>query len=338
MAAWSELPENRSARACWRRRSRHRGALAVRFALAVGFALAAALGAAASAQRSPVYEVLGPVPVEEVLDGDTIVLRSNLGPRIVRLIGIDTPEVAHPEKGREPFGPQASAFTRRLLAPGARVWVELDLEIEDAYGRLLAYVYRPNPAGSWRIDGRSASMVNLEIARAGMARVLSIAPNLLYEDVVEAAVSEARAEGRGMFGHAPDAAVPLDEQREVEGGAAAPPARAPGGDALRIHCVLYDPATREDEAGEWVEVEVLEPIDTRGHYLHDEGSGARFPLPNGPQRPGTIRIENRGAAAWNNGGDTIYLKRGAEVVDEWTYPDVAEDGEVVCRDGTVHTP
>jgi micrococcal nuclease len=309
-----------------------------RLAVAAGLALVAALLLWVSAQRSPVYEVLGPVPVEEVVDGDTIVLRSDLGPRVVRLIGIDTPEVAHPEKGREPFGPQASAYTARLLPRGTPVWVELDLEIEDAYGRLLAYVYRPDPDGRWRVEGRPASMVNLEIARAGMARVLSIAPNRLYQDLFEAAVAEARAEGRGLFGDAPDAVVPPDEQRDVAGGAAAPPERAPEGGALRIHCVLYDPATNEDEAGEWVEVQVREPIDTRGHYLHDEGSGARFPLPSGPQQPGTIRIENPGAAAWNNGGDTIYLKRGDEVVDAWTYPDAAEDGEVVCRDGTVHRP
>ena len=310
----------------------------LRVLVATGLVLAAAYAATAHAQRSPVYEVLGPAPVEQVVDGDTIVVRSDLGPRIVRLIGIDTPEVRHPEKGREPFGPEASAFTRRLLPPGTRVWVELDLEIEDAYGRLLAYVYRPDPAGRWRIDGRPASMVNLEIARAGMARALSIEPNRLYEDLFESAVSEARTEGRGMFGDALDAVVPLDEQRDVAGGAAAPPERPSQGGALRIRCVLYDPATNEDEAGEWVEVEVLEPIDTRGHFLHDEGSGARFPLPAGPQQPGTIRIENHGAAAWNNGGDTIYLKRGGEVVDQWTYPDVAEDGEVVCRDGTVRTP
>ncbi len=292
----------------------------------------------ALAQRSPVHEVLGPVAVDQVVDGDTIVLRSDLGPRVVRLVGIDTPEVAHPEKGREPFGPEASAFTRRLLSPGTRVWVELDLEIEDAYGRLLAYVYRPDPGGRWRIDGRAASMVNLEIARAGMARVLSIEPNLLYEDLFETAVSEARADGRGMFGDALDAVVPLDEQRDVAGGAAAPRERPFQGGALRIRCVLYDPATNEDEVGEWVEVEVLEPIDTRGHFLHDEGSGARFPLPAGPKQPGTIRIENLGEAVWNNGGDTIYLKRGDEIVDQWAYPDVADDGEVVCRDGTVRTP
>jgi hypothetical protein len=49
-------------------------------------------------------------------------------------------------------------------------------------------------------------------------------------------------------------------------------------------------------------------------------------------------IENPGAAAWNNGGDTIYLTRGGAIVDQWTYPDVADDGQVVCRDGTVRRP
>jgi endonuclease YncB( thermonuclease family) len=294
--------------------------------------LAVAIVVPVSAQRSPVYEALGPLPVEEVVDGDTIVLRSDLGPRVVRLIGIDTPEVAHPEKGREPFGPEASAFTARLLPPGTPVWVELDLEIEDAYGRLLAYVYRPDPAGRWRIAGRPASMVNLEIARAGLARVLSIEPNLLYEDLVQAAVAEARAEGRGLFADARDAAVPPDEQRDVAGGAAA--ASPPGVERvpLRIHCINYDPSAELDENAEWVEVEVLEPFDTRGYFLFDRGSKERFNLPSGVQEAGVLRIRNPGQGVWNTGGDTVVLRQGERVIDEWTYEPIDQQDRPICRD------
>lgn len=287
----------------------------------------AALGVAI-AQRTPVNPVLGPAPVTEVLDGDTVILRSNLGPRIVRLIGIDTPEVAHPEKGRERFGPEASAFTKELLPPGTEVRVELDLEAEDVYGRLLAYLYVRDEEGRWEIDGRRYAMVNLEIARSGWATVLTIPPNGVYADLFEAAVAEARRAGLGMF--APDdPPVAAEEAGGVFGGA------APEGDGpIRIACVNYDPSAELDKDAEWVELEILETVDTRGMYVYDRGSKERFFLPSGEQPPGSIRVHNPGQGVWNNGGDTVVLMRGtSEVLDEWTYRPVEREDEPVCREG-----
>jgi endonuclease YncB( thermonuclease family) len=289
--------------------------------------VAVALGAAA-AQRAPVNPVLGPAPVIEVLDGDTVVLRSNLGPRTVRLIGIDTPEVAHPEKGREPFGPEASAFTKALLPPGTEVRVELDLEAEDVHGRLLAYLYLENDEGAWVIDGRRYAMANLEIARSGWATVLTIPPNGVYADLFEAAVATARRAGRGMF--APDdPPVGVDEAGEVFGGA------GPGGAGpIRIACVNYDPSAELDKDAEWVALEILEPVDTRGMYVYDRGSKKRFFLPAGEQPPGRIHVRNPGQGVWNNGGDTVVLMRGtSELLDEWTYRPTGREDDPVCREG-----
>lgn len=284
----------------------------------------------AVAQRLPVGPVLGPVPVLRVLDGDTVVLRSNLGPRVVRLIGIDTPEVSHPEKGRERFGPEASAFTEALLSEGTRVWVELDLETEDAYGRLLAYLYLPDADGDWSVAGQPAAMVNEEIARAGFARVLTIPPNGVYADLFEAAVDQARAAGAGMFAPATDDAVPRAETERVTGGSAGQD-RTEG--AIRITCVNYDPSAPADENAEWVELRITEPVDTRGMYLYDAGSKERFPLEPGVRQPGTIRIVNPGKGIWNNSGDTVYLMRGpSEIVDEFTYEPIGVEDRPVCRE------
>ena len=288
--------------------------------------------ASALAQRTPVNPVLGPVPVLEVLDGDTVVLQSDLGPRIVRLIGIDTPEVAHPEKGREPFGPEASAFTSSLLPAGTEVWVELDLEVEDAYGRLLAYLYVTDPEGDWRIAGRPAVMINEAIVRGGFARVLTIAPNGVYADLFEVAVAAARAEGLGMFGAEADPAVDPIEEAAVTGGSAAPGEARPS--PIRIACILYNPSTDNDTGGEWVELEVLAPVDTRGMALLDRGSGERFPLPIGTYDAGdTIVVGNPGQGVWNNGGDTVHLVIGSanEEIDAWTYEPVPGQDRVVCR-------
>lgn len=293
------------------------------------FVLAVVALGAALAQRAPVDPVLGPVPVTEVLDGDTVVLRSNLGPRTVRLIGIDTPEVAHPEKGREPFGPEASAFTEDLLPPGTEVLVELDLEVEDVHGRLLAYLYVGDAEGAWEIDGRRYAMANLEIARSGWATVLTIPPNGVYADLFEAAVAEARRAGRGMFAPV-DPPVAAGVAGEVFGGA------APGGGVgpIRIACVNYDPSAPLDEDAEWVELEILETVDTRGMYVYDRGSKERFFLAAGEQPPGRIRVRNPGQGVWNNGGDTVVLMRGtSELLDEWTYRPTGRQDEPVCREG-----
>lgn len=311
------------------------------FGVVVVSVVAAWLGLAA-AERIPVNPILGPVPVMAVIDGDTVVLDSSLGPRVVRLIGIDTPEVSHPEKGREPFGPEASAFTASLLPRGTQVWVELDLESEDAYGRLLAYLYLADDDGDWRIDGRPAVMVNERIARAGFARVLTIEPNGVYADYFEEAVAQARTDRIGMFGTAAGATVDdatvgdtddpvldMDEEVSVTGGAS-------GGTAsnVRIACILYDPSSDEDAGAEWVELRVLAPVETRGMALWDRGSRERFPLPVGRFEAGdVVRVDNPGKGVWNNGGDTVYLVFGSAdvVLDVWTYEPVPGEDRVVCR-------
>jgi len=71
--------------------------------------------------------------IDHVADGDTVTLRN--GQR-VRLVQIDTPEVYF---GTECYGPQASAITKRLLPPGARVrlFTEPATDSVDQYRRLL---------------------------------------------------------------------------------------------------------------------------------------------------------------------------------------------------------
>ena len=56
------------------------------------------------------------VTVERVVDGDTIEVSPAVsGTEDVRLLGVDTPETVDPGEPVEPFGPEASAFTKRNL-------------------------------------------------------------------------------------------------------------------------------------------------------------------------------------------------------------------------------
>lgn len=92
--------------------------------------------------------------VRRVVDGDTILFEPDLR---VRLIGVDAPESVKPESPVEPFGPEASQFTKDFLRGGV-ARLEYDREKFDQYNRPLAYV--------WVGD----RMLNEELLRAGLAR------------------------------------------------------------------------------------------------------------------------------------------------------------------------
>lgn len=79
--------------------------------------------------------------VLRVIDGDTLEVHLDGRTDRVRLIGVDTPETVHPEGGVEPWGPEASSFTKTLLPPGTQVRLQLDVQQRDRYGRLLVHLY-----------------------------------------------------------------------------------------------------------------------------------------------------------------------------------------------------
>ena len=92
--------------------------------------------------------------VERVIDGDT--LRVSPG-ETVRLIGVNTPETVKRDYPVEPWGPEASAFTKKFVA-GGTVRLQFDRERIDPHGRYLAYVW---------VGER---MLNEVLAREGLAR------------------------------------------------------------------------------------------------------------------------------------------------------------------------
>ena len=125
--------------------------------------------------------------VTRVLDGDTIAIRTRAGTTdTVRLLGVDTPETQHPDRGVECFGPEAAAHTVQRLS-GASVRLEGDVEARDRYDRRLAYVY---------LDG---ARFNDELLRLGYARLLVLDPNRLHARALLRAELEARSAGRGLW-------------------------------------------------------------------------------------------------------------------------------------------
>lgn len=95
----------------------------------------------------------------EAVDGNTAKFRIDGQVETVRFLLIDTPETRHPELGEQPLGKEASEFTKNLLENAKEVELEYDVEKEDKYGRVLAYVYA---------DGKS---VQEELLKRGLAWV-----------------------------------------------------------------------------------------------------------------------------------------------------------------------
>lgn len=128
--------------------------------------------------------------LERVVDGDTIVAQVDGREERVRYIGIDTPETVKPNTAVQCFGPQAHDLNARLLGrAGAQLTLRFDRELRDSYGRLLAYVFRP--------DG---TFVNARLVAAGAARTLAIAPNTARAAQLSELQHAARASGRGLWG------------------------------------------------------------------------------------------------------------------------------------------
>ncbi len=126
---------------------------------------------------SPESLVDGPYAVEAVIDGDTLVLA---GCGNVRLIGADTPETVKPNTPVQPWGPEATEFTRQFVASG-QVMVHFDGPRVDKYGRVLAHV---------EVDGRS---LGEELIRAGLATPET---QYRYSPLVKARYQQAEAEAR----------------------------------------------------------------------------------------------------------------------------------------------
>jgi micrococcal nuclease len=126
--------------------------------------------------------------VVRVVDGDTILFAPDVR---VRLIGVDAPESVKPDHPVEPWGPEASDFTRQFLS-GGTARLEYDRERTDSYGRTLAYV--------WVGD----RMLNEELLRAGLARWER---HFNYASEIKqrfrAAQEEARRERRGIWSGQP---------------------------------------------------------------------------------------------------------------------------------------
>ena len=136
--------------------------------------------------RRPASMSEGVYQVRRVVDGDTLLLETEAR---VRLQGIDTPETVRPDYPVEPWGPEASEFTKQFVEDAdGEVRLTFGVERLDDYGRFLAFV--------WHND----RMLNEELVREGLARArLDYRYSGTMKRRLAAAEEEARSASRGIW-------------------------------------------------------------------------------------------------------------------------------------------
>lgn len=125
------------------------------------------------------------VQVDRVVSGNTLEVSNPREtfpqPQRVRLLGIDAPDLK-----QDPWGEEAKQQLERWTE-GHSVVLETDTELEDIYGRQLAYVWR---------DGE---LINEELLKQGMAIAVVRSPNTKYQQRFADAQEWARLMGHGIW-------------------------------------------------------------------------------------------------------------------------------------------
>lgn len=136
--------------------------------------------------------------VQAVVDGDTLLLRDR---RLVRLIGINSPELGKDGASDEPLAQDARRYLSGLIKDQP-VNIVMETEPQDRHGRRLAHVLLP--------DGRNVQEMLLE---QGLASIVAVPPNIGWLERYAAVERKARAQRRGLWSHpyfTPVSAAQLD--------------------------------------------------------------------------------------------------------------------------------
>jgi micrococcal nuclease len=155
---------------------------------------------------------MGQIQVQAVFDGDTVRVAASASVRtpddkpmaneVIRFLGIDAPEIAHPPMSAQCWGDEAHAYLREQIQ-GRTVVLTFDVDeacpmpvqpsraeachLRDAFGRLLAYVALP--------DG---TVLNERLVRLGHARSFRAFPHK-FTTLYNQLEMQARADDIGLW-------------------------------------------------------------------------------------------------------------------------------------------
>ena len=123
------------------------------------------------------------------IDGDTAEFELNNEIIKVRFLGINTPETVDKNRGEEPYGKEASAYTEEKLKNATKIELEYDSNAseKDKYGRILAWVF---------VDD---SLLQKELVSNGLAETYMLENNYRYAGVLQLAEEEAKNNKLGIW-------------------------------------------------------------------------------------------------------------------------------------------
>jgi len=113
------------------------------------------------------------VKVARVIDGDTFVLSDS---QHVRMLGVDTPELAHLNYPAEAYSDSTKILTGQLI-DGKIIKLSFDGKSFDIFGRLLAYVWLTD------INGKDSVFVQAELLKKGYARISHYPKGMQYYEI-----------------------------------------------------------------------------------------------------------------------------------------------------------
>ena len=129
------------------------------------------------------------VKYSKSVDGDTAKFELDGKEITVRFLGIDTPETVHPTKGEEPYGKEASNYTKGKLENAHKIQIEYDENASetDKYERPLVWV--------WVDD----TLLQEELISNGLARTYMLQDNYKYAWMLQENEEKAKEEKVGIW-------------------------------------------------------------------------------------------------------------------------------------------
>ena len=144
---------------------------------------------------------LDAVKFVRTVDGDTIIVEDEAGEqKRVRMIGIDTPEsVAAEDERNNEYGVMASDYTKTLLADTEKLYLEYDVDDDDQYDRVLAYVWLEDVSDTFDEENIENSMVNAIIIKNGYGIAKRYEPTVAHDETLQSLMQEAREGNTGLW-------------------------------------------------------------------------------------------------------------------------------------------
>jgi len=143
--------------------------------------------------------------VRHVHDGDSLQLNDR---RKIRLIGVNTPELARDGRPADPFARDAMSFTKTLVErANGRVGLIYDTDRKDHYGRTLAHVILPD-----------RSNLTEQLLASGLGSHIAITPNLAFNDCYAQAQQVARKNKQNLWKTSNHIINDIDKIKTVKNG------------------------------------------------------------------------------------------------------------------------